>query len=307
MNGREKIIRIFAFLGGIYFVLYFLLPEKTLAAIGITTIHEGISYGFILVGAAAFGVGIINLCMVHGSRIIYLKKDWVFSGALLFGLFAMLALSVTDWRNDLRIASEAKKLDVVSLYARKLIDEKKDNGSIEETKKALLFKTLSDSLMSVSLVLPQDDPDLNKLLKLREIDEGIISTINGIQQRYADELQKRKEMGLSFHLFNLLNQSFFVALGSAMFSLLGVYIAAAAYRAFRIKNIEAALMMSAAVLVMLGQIPFGVWISPHLPEIRLWLLQVPNGAAFRAIRLGAAVAGLILALRMWLSIERAKT
>jgi len=96
---------------------------------------------------------------------------------------------------------------------------------------------------------------------------------------------------------------FFVALGSAMFSLLGFYIAAAAYRAFRVSSVEALLMMGAAVIVMLGQIPFGVFISEDLPELRLWLLQIPSSGAFRAIKIGALIAGLGMAFRMWFSIE----
>jgi hypothetical protein len=62
-------------------------------------------------------------------------------------------------------------------------------------------------------------------------------------------------------------------------------------------------MMAAALVVMLGQISLGHLISDELPAARQWLLEVPNAAAFRAIRLGAAVAGLMLAIRMWLSIE----
>jgi hypothetical protein len=54
---------------------------------------------------------------------------------------------------------------------------------------------------------------------------------------------------------------------------------------------------------MLGQISFGRTIYQEMPAIRQWLLEVPNSAAFRAIRLGAGVAGLMLAIRMWLSIE----
>ncbi|RME58194.1 MAG: hypothetical protein D6780_07130, partial [Candidatus Dadabacteria bacterium] len=103
--------------------------------------------------------------------------------------------------------------------------------------------------------------------------------------------------------YDLLYLGLFVPLGSAMFSLLAVYIAAAAYRAFRIKNVETVLMMTTAVIVMLGQIPFGIWIYKDLPLVRAWLLEVPNSAAFRAIKIGAAVAGLVMALRMWLSIE----
>ena len=88
-----------------------------------------------------------------------------------------------------------------------------------------------------------------------------------------------------------------------MFSLLGFYIAAAAYRAFRISSFEALLMMSAAVIVMLGQIPFGALISEYFPELRLWLLKFPSAGAFRAIKIGALIAGLGMAFRMWFSIE----
>jgi hypothetical protein len=91
-----------------------------------------------------------------------------------------------------------------------------------------------------------------------------------------------------------------------MFALLGVYIAAAAYRAFRIQSVESALMMTAALVVMLGQISFGKMLYSEMPAIRQWLLEVPNSAAFRAIRLGAGVAGLMLSIRMWLSIESRK-
>ena len=114
-------------------------------------------------------------------------------------------------------------------------------------------------------------------------------------------------------LCQVLFDGIFTALGSAMFSLLGFYIASAAYRAFRVQSLESLLMMCAALLVMLGQIPFGLklqnfladWNIIHLdlPELRNWLLLVPSAAAFRAIKIGAAIAGLVIAFRMWLSIE----
>jgi hypothetical protein len=120
---------------------------------------------------------------------------------------------------------------------------------------------------------------------------------------------KRKEGARTIiaRLYEFLYNGLFNHLGSSMFALLGVYIAAAAYRAFRIRSVESALMMGAALVVMLGQISFGAMIYEGLPALRQWLLEVPNSAAFRAIRLGAGVAGLMLAVRMWLSLEsRAK-
>ena len=69
------------------------------------------------------------------------------------------------------------------------------------------------------------------------------------------------------------------------------------------RSFESGLMMAAAILVMLGQISFGVWLWGDLPQIRQWLMEIPNSAAFRAIKFGSAIAGLVLAIRMWLSIE----
>lgn len=104
---------------------------------------------------------------------------------------------------------------------------------------------------------------------------------------------------------SLLSNSFLFPLGAAMFSLLAFYIATAAYRSFRIRSAEAFIMMLAAVIVTLGQIPHGpLYISEDLPFLRLWLLKNLSTPAFRAIYFGAALAGLAMAVRMWLSLER---
>jgi hypothetical protein len=102
--------------------------------------------------------------------------------------------------------------------------------------------------------------------------------------------------------YQFLFDGLFTPLSAAMFSLLSVYIAAAAFRAFRIRSFEASLMMVTAVIVMLGQTSFGTAIYEGMPAIRQWLMEVPNSAAFRAIRIGAAIAGLVMAVRVWLSI-----
>ena len=96
-----------------------------------------------------------------------------------------------------------------------------------------------------------------------------------------------------------------VPLGSAMFSLLAFYIVTAAYRSLRIRSLEALVMMIPALIVMLGQIPHGpLYVSESLPDIRRWLLENLNTAAFRAIFFGSAIAGLAMAIRMWLSLEK---
>jgi hypothetical protein len=146
--------------------------------------------------------------------------------------------------------------------------------------------------------------DWNGLLSAGEMALQNVS-LNASRFASAYALMKRALGASSFvnRAYEFLYNGLFNQLGAAMFALLGVYIAAAAYRAFRVQSVESALMMTAALVVMLGQISFGKMLYDDMPALRQWLLEVPNSAAFRAIRLGAGVAGLMLAIRMWLSIE----
>ncbi len=106
---------------------------------------------------------------------------------------------------------------------------------------------------------------------------------------------------------------FFEPLQATMFALLAFYVASAAFRAFRVRNLEATILLSAAVLVMLGRIPLGEtllawlpWAGSHawLGEFTEWLMTKPNAAAQRGIMIGAALGAASLSLRVILGIER---
>lgn len=92
---------------------------------------------------------------------------------------------------------------------------------------------------------------------------------------------------------------------STMFSLLCFYIASAAYRAFRVRSKEATVLLLAAVLVMLGNVPLGKLIWAQIPNIKNWIMAVPNSAGMRAITLGAYVGTFAVSMRILLGLERA--
>ncbi len=94
-------------------------------------------------------------------------------------------------------------------------------------------------------------------------------------------------------------------LDSTMYSLLAFYIASASFRAFRVRSVDAALMMVAAAVVMIGSVPLGDLISPALPAWRAWLMRIAQTAGFRGITIGAGLGGLATAFRIFLGIERA--
>lgn len=111
--------------------------------------------------------------------------------------------------------------------------------------------------------------------------------------------------------YQMLFAGLFQPLGSSMFSLLAAYLVSAAYRAFRVRNLESTLMAASAALIMLGQVPIGnlltQWLPPpvQIPTVMAWVLFVTNNAVVRAVNFGIFVGAMATALRVWLSLDRA--
>jgi hypothetical protein len=105
-------------------------------------------------------------------------------------------------------------------------------------------------------------------------------------------------------VLNQLYTSIYSPLAATMFALLAFYIASAAFRAFRIRTAEAALLAVAAILVMLGRVPIGEKIWDGLPLVTDWIMNVPQLAAKRAILIGAALGAISTGLKILLGVER---
>jgi hypothetical protein len=116
-------------------------------------------------------------------------------------------------------------------------------------------------------------------------------------------------------LYRVLFEGLYQPLGASVFSVLAFFITTAAYRAFRIRSGEAALMMGAAFIVMMAQVPMGMMLTNWLPEtgwaanlrieqVSNWLMTILNMAALRAVAFGIGIGGLAMSLRIWLSLER---
>jgi len=115
--------------------------------------------------------------------------------------------------------------------------------------------------------------------------------------------QGQREDG-TLYPFTWVFQFAFSPLQSTMFSLLAFYVASAAYRAFRVRNVEATLLLIGALIIMVGRIPFGQMIHPVIPDVAEWVMQFPNTAAQRGIIIGAALGAAAMSIRIMVGIER---
>ncbi len=93
-------------------------------------------------------------------------------------------------------------------------------------------------------------------------------------------------------------------LQAATFSLLAFYVATAAYRAFRLRSLESIAFILAVIVVLLGQVPIGRYLSDFLPAAKDWILDVPGTAGVRGIIIGVALGTIATGVRVLMGFDR---
>ncbi|MGE5579333.1 MAG: hypothetical protein ACM3WU_04735 [Bacillota bacterium] len=96
-------------------------------------------------------------------------------------------------------------------------------------------------------------------------------------------------------------------MNATVYATLVFYIGSSAYRSFRMRSMEAGILLVVAAIMMLGRVPLGAMLlggNPAMGKMADWLLNVPNSAGMRGIQIGACLGGIATALRIMLGIER---
>lgn len=95
----------------------------------------------------------------------------------------------------------------------------------------------------------------------------------------------------------------YTPIGQAFFAILGFYILSAAYRAFRIRNFDAAIMVVCAIIVFMGNSPVSGLLWRGFPNLSMWLFIAPNSAGYRGILIGIAIGLVVTGIRTLLGRE----
>lgn len=95
-----------------------------------------------------------------------------------------------------------------------------------------------------------------------------------------------------------------VPLSTTIYSLLGLWMATAAYRAFRVRSIDSTILLVTGIIVLLGSTSFGAAISPVFARITIFIRLIPTTAASRGILISGGLGAIALGIRILLGVER---
>ena len=111
-------------------------------------------------------------------------------------------------------------------------------------------------------------------------------------------------LGTTAPIFESAYKATILPLGATTYSMWCFWVISGSYRAFRIRSVQATLLLVAGVLVMLGNVPIGEMIWSHMPLLGRWIISVPGTGVNRGIFIGAALGAIALGLRTLLGRER---
>lgn len=123
---------------------------------------------------------------------------------------------------------------------------------------------------------------------------------------------------------DLLFDGMYMVMEAAMFSMISFFILSAAYRAFRLRSVEATILLTAALIMILSLMGAVSAPSSDLVEgwannsgamkpivdsfspavVKSWLENIIQGPGIRAIDFGLGLGALGMGLRVWLNLER---
>ncbi|HPT62123.1 MAG TPA: hypothetical protein PLN81_11110 [Bacillota bacterium] len=110
--------------------------------------------------------------------------------------------------------------------------------------------------------------------------------------------------GQSHPIYDFVFQNALKPLSASGFAMLGFFIATAAYRAFRVRNVDAAILLVCGCIMMLANIPIGEMIWGGFPIVSEWIMKTLNGAAMKGIVIGSGIGAIATSVKVLIGLER---
>lgn len=287
---------------GAFALAEFYIPHHQVGALS----NEFRSWAAIL-ASSAFIIGGINILQVTWPKIRRREPDWGYKVVLLTSAAAMLAVGL-PWH---KLGSPPSRPEVV--FGPTLAPAAPGAPVVEA---AVFLEIPADVTYQVGGTVGAGTGHLVALtvppgetaIKLTRRVAGYRPLETKVTLAAGDTITVKGDppmlWGRDGRVFVWIYDHVFGPANATLFALLAFFVASAAFRAFRARNAEAALLLGAAIFMMLGRAPLGRAISDVFPDLAQWLLDVPSNGGRRAIMMGAAIGAIATGLRVILGLER---
>jgi hypothetical protein len=201
---------------------------------------------------------------------------------------------VRDW--FIIISSFAILLGIVNLF---LVSLRKLSEPITKWDDRIANAVLLVSLIGTIIIgMIYGQNPKNELVFSQSIDRSYILPLINFS---VSEVDKNIFSSVIFYaIYNTLSAS--------MFSLLAFFIASAAYRAFRARNLEAMILLVSASIVILGRVPIGDFIFSviglKISVISDYITAVISAAAQRALLIAVGIGTIVVSIKLLFGIEK---
>ena len=201
---------------------------------------------FDIIASFAIFLGALNLIKLQTINILKKKKNWHYSVLTIISFFITIFagffyrganyIEISEINNPDAVAELiSMDLNISKSQILKKIEENNDKYEIPEI---FIFKSSAEK-------------NLTKLLQYSQ--KGEIK-----QKKWGTHINT--EGSMFYWIFDYI----YTPLSATMFALLAFFVASASYRAFRIRNFEATLLLTSGIILMLGRVPVGALIPAWL-------------------------------------------
>ena len=220
-----------------------------------------------IIASFAIFLGALNLLKLQLLKIFKKQKNWPYSILAVLGFFFAITAGFFY-----------KGANVVTLY-------NPDDTQYEQIIEVLSPETDERAdLITAGLEGNPDQYDIQKIYLTKGGAQELANKVAAFGDSavvgeivWGAHLQAKR--GNSGSLFYWLFQNIFTPLSATMFALLAFFVASASYRAFRIRNFEATLLLGAGIILMLGRVPVGqlipAWFIAVLVSLGIGALAAP--------------------------------
>ena len=298
------------------------------------------SIHFDILAGIAFVLGGGNLLRTHGEKVFKQREGWGYSGItvitfLLTLTFGLAKVGVTPRPGfTATLSGSGSEIGFVTLNiagAKKFTLEAAVSGVAAESTHVISIagRNLGEIKanrhgrgdLKIEYSLPKGDgaPQADQtapaayLTKLKSGDTVRIGTVvQGQLKPFGRIMGELLDNGAGFWF---LFEYGFKPLQATTFAMLAFYVASAAFRAFRAKNVESVLLLGTAFVILTGRTYLGTvltgwlpetgfWSFFHVPNFSQWIMNVFNTAGNRAIMIGIALGIASTSLKVLLGIDR---